>query len=923
MGTSLLFILVLFNLNDVTVGEKNYLLPIGGLFNRDTESSSVKAFENIMNKKKSDAYHGRIIKPTAPDSYSTSLYVCSDTSDGNGLVALIDVRPTEGICDIICLLCNKLKINHLSVGWQMPESFSINNYTLAYHPPYEVISKAYATLIRNLQWDKFAILYEDDDSLLKLQEVINTWPDNNEPIIYIKLDQEGDNREKFKGLLKVEHVTYHILDCAVKNTKKYMKEIVHVENSTQYLSFILTSLDAYTINFTELPQLMANVSTFHLTNSNTVEWKDININTGDIKLETALTADALNHLEKSIRSMKLKLSESTDFSYQEGNENLRFNVIPALCQKELTEEKVLPPPWEFGDYLQEALISTTYKGFTGNIQFDEGRKRKDFTLHYSKLNNESNFFHFGIWESKTDTITKDNEYKSDDHSLGIKSGSTLKIVSRNGKPYFEQITEANGTISYTGYAVDLIKLIFEHMNTKQGIVLNYEFYRVSGDLYGNIIQGTKKWNGLIGELLEHNADLAICDITITSERNSVVDFSMPFMSLGIGMLFHEEEAEPPNMFSFMAPLSLDVWLYLATAYILVSFILLICARMSQDDWVNPHPCNQNPENLQNIWTLYNCMWLTMGAIMTQGCDILPRGGSSRWTTSVWWFFALIITSSYTANMSAFISNERRTSGITDVKSLSEQTKVTYGTVLNASTYKFFKSSNDTVISKLWQDMETAKPNVFTANNEEGRDRVLRSKGKYAFFMESTTIDYYTNRYCKLKSVGNKLDSKEYGIAMPKNSPHRLHIDNAILALQESSELENLQKKWWADDDNPERCQDKEKQESTDNNGSMQMENTSGIFLVLGFGGILGMIVALIDFLLHAQKICVKEKITFKEAVISEWRVSFDPRSVHKPAVPPRSAVPSAETSPQRERSRSRAVSVLGAATSFINFDEIY
>lgn len=46
--------------------------------------------------------------------------------------------------------------------------------------------------------------------------------------------------------------------------------------------------------------------------------------------------------------------------------------------------------------------------------------------------------------------------------------------------------------------------------------------------------------------------------------------------------------------------------------------------MSQGDWVNPHPCNQNPENLQNIWSLYNCMWLTMGSIMTQGCDILPR-----------------------------------------------------------------------------------------------------------------------------------------------------------------------------------------------------------------------------------------------------------------------------------------------------------
>lgn len=66
-------------------------------------------------------------------------------------------------------------------------------------------------------------------------------------------------------------------------------------------------------------------------------------------------------------------------------------------------------------------------------------------------------------------------------------------------------------------------------------------------------------------------------------------------------------------------------------------------------------------------------------------------------------------------------------------------------------------------------MESAKPTVFTSSNDEGRDRVLRNKdGNYAFFMESTAIEYYTQRNCSLRMVGSKLDSKEYGIAMPKS-----------------------------------------------------------------------------------------------------------------------------------------------------------
>lgn len=55
-----------------------------------------------------------------------------------------------------------------------------------------------------------------------------------EPILYRKLDPEGDNKEIFKHVFKVAHTSYHILDCHVSNVKKYMEEIVSVDNSTEY-----------------------------------------------------------------------------------------------------------------------------------------------------------------------------------------------------------------------------------------------------------------------------------------------------------------------------------------------------------------------------------------------------------------------------------------------------------------------------------------------------------------------------------------------------------------------------------------------------------------------------------------------------------------------------------------------------------------
>lgn len=63
-------------------------------------------------------------------------------------------------------------------------------------------------------------------------------------------------------------------------------------------------------------------------------------------------------------------------------------------------------------------------------------------------------------------------------------------------------------------------------------------------------------------------------------------------------------------------------------------------------------------------------------------------------------------------------------------------------------------------------MENEDPSVFVTSNDEGVGRVLRSRRGFAFFMESTSIDYVTHTKCNLTRIGQLLDSKSYGIGMP-------------------------------------------------------------------------------------------------------------------------------------------------------------
>ena len=61
-------------------------------------------------------------------------------------------------------------------------------------------------------------------------------------------------------------------------------------------------------------------------------------------------------------------------------------------------------------------------------------------------------------------------------------------------------------------------------------------------------------------------------------RENVIDFTKPFMNLGISILFKKSEVEPAELFSFMNPLALEIWLYILFAYVLVSLTIWIVAR---------------------------------------------------------------------------------------------------------------------------------------------------------------------------------------------------------------------------------------------------------------------------------------------------------------------------------------------------------
>lgn len=66
----------------------------------------------------------------------------------------------------------------------------------------------------------------------------------------------------------------------------------------------------------------------------------------------------------------------------------------------------------------------------------------------------------------------------------------------------------------------------------------------------------------------------------------------------------------------------------------------------------------------------------------------------------------------------------------------------------------------------------------------------------AYLMESTSLEYYTQRNCDVTQVGDLIDDRNYAIGMAKGYKYFHALSEGVLILQEKGVLEKLHTKWW-------------------------------------------------------------------------------------------------------------------------------
>uniref|UniRef100_A0A8C4Z654 Glutamate receptor n=1 Tax=Gadus morhua TaxID=8049 RepID=A0A8C4Z654_GADMO len=612
--------------------------------------------------------------------------------------------------------------------------------------------------------------------------------------------------------------------------------------------YILVNLGFQDLNFTAFQSLGANVTGFQLVNTSdpaveklNQEWldfdsKDIKQNRRRLKYTGALTYDGVSAMATAFQNLR---KQRIDISR-------RGNAGECLANP--------PAPWGQGIDIQRALQQVRLEGLTGHVQFDERGHRSNFTLTVMELSHTGPI-KVGYWNENEKYVNTVVYVPVVEEFYGLQN-KTYVVTTILEPPYVmlkknhEQLV---GNDRYEGYCVELASEIAKHVG------FNYRLELVGDGKYGSRDAESKMWNGMVGELVYGKADVAVAPLTITLVREEMIDFTKPFMSLGISIMIKKPTKSKPGVFSFLDPLAYEIWMCIVFAYIGVSVVLFLVSRFSPYEWKGEYT---------NEFGIFNSLWFSLGAFMQQGCDISPRSLSGRIVGGVWWFFTLIIISSYTANLAAFLTVERMVSPIESAEDLAKQTEIAYGTLEGGSTKEFFRRSKIAVFEKMWSFMKSADPSVFVKSTNEGMTRVRKSKGKYAYLLESSMNEYIEQRKpCDTMKVGGNLDSKGYGVATPKGSPLRIPVNLAVLKLNEQAVLDKLKNKWWYDKG---ECGSRDSGRK-DKTSALSLSNVAGVFYILIGGLGLAMLVALVEFCYKSRVESRRMKVSCSTASIAAVR----------------------------------------------------
>jgi ionotropic kainate glutamate receptor 2 len=193
---------------------------------------------------------------------------------------------------------------------------SAGGYAFNLHPDITSLGTAYLDLLEAYQWKTITILYQDNDSMMTIQQILKKTAtvgpmDEFRLVVKQLVLNENGYRDVLKEIFLSESKLI-VLECEKKILEEVLIQCQQVGLISQGYYFFLTSLDAHTINLDDFKYGGTNITSYRMINVDKPEVQNviysivesmldqelrianINIPTGNLDTTTALIYDSVH-----------------------------------------------------------------------------------------------------------------------------------------------------------------------------------------------------------------------------------------------------------------------------------------------------------------------------------------------------------------------------------------------------------------------------------------------------------------------------------------------------------------------------------------------------------------------------------------------------------------------------------------------------
>ncbi|KAG8388842.1 hypothetical protein BUALT_Bualt02G0167000 [Buddleja alternifolia] len=689
---------------------------------------------------------------------------------------------------------------------------SISSFNEHEHPYFIQVGEDYnsqfhgvAAFIKSFNWSSFVFLYEDTDDAKQVRnDIYNIFQENHLSVAYqtsisvMDTDDQIINELNKLTTMKSSIILVHLSPSLA--TRVFTNARMLGMMSKGY-AWIVTSK---TMNFlnSSVHESMEGVVGFksYISVPSTLEslnlrWRrEYNCEMRELNVYGLWAYDAAWIVAEAIERAKIQLYQNRLGSKQLDLGKLRVS--------------------KSGRSILSKIMSSKFRGLTGELELKNKRLVDERYEIVNVIGRGER--RVGLWTSANyGLITKEVE-------TIIWPGFSLmlpdtRLVQMSGKRYrvgipanvrFPELVELyqdkkqSNKTSFKGFCIDIFQAAVDRLPFNN-ISFDYiPFYKHNGS-----------YNDLVYQVYQQTFDAAVGDITILSNRSQYVDFTVPYTEFGVGVVVKLADKDP---WFFLKPLNANLWITSACFFLLTGFMV----------WLIEHPINEEFQGppARQIGTL---LWFAASTLVYAHRENL-RSNISRFVVGSWLFVVLILTSSYTANLSSLLTVE--------------QIKLTKSDFIG-------HSATSPIVGIMKDNLNFRDNRLKPYQSPDNFDEALRKgsgEGGVGAIMDEVPyikvfVARYPHAYTMIKS---SITTSGFGFAFQKGSPLVPEISRAIAELREEGEIVELEKKWFKTQPPPSLLS-RDSNEQLPKFNKLSVDKFFGLFLVSGIANSIALLILVI------------------------------------------------------------------------------